>query len=90
MNRRARWQEVLDAEVRRWSAMPYQDLVSALHKTEAYEVERDGNKYQVEISLLEDTEHYLHVAITVDDGSLPASIVPASRTFRRDKPPPGR
>ena len=86
MNRRERWQQVLDAEVRRWSAMPYQDLISALSETEVYEIERDGDKYQVEISLLEDTDRYLHVAITVDDGSLPASIVPARRTFRRDKP----
>lgn len=87
MSRRQRWKQVLDDEVQRWSAMPYQDLISALRETEVYEVERDDGKYQVEISILEDTERYLHVAVTVDDGSLPASIVPASRTFRRDKPP---
>lgn len=86
MRRRERWQQVLDAEVRRWSAMPYQELIAAVPETDVYEVERDGDKYQVEISILEDTERYVHVGITVDDGSLPASIVPASRTFVRDKP----
>ena len=30
MNRRQRWQEVLDAEMRRWSAMSYQELIAAL------------------------------------------------------------
>jgi len=86
MDRRQRWQHVLDAEVQRWSAMPYQELIAALNDTEVYEVERDGEKYQVEVSLLENTERHLHVAVTVDDGSLPASIVPACQSFKRDKP----
>jgi len=90
MNRRQRWQQVLDTEMQRWSAMPYQELIAALNDNEVYEIERDGEKYQVEVSILENTESYLHVSILVDDGSLPASIIPASRNFRRDKPPSPR
>jgi len=90
MNRRQRWQQVLDTEMQRWSAMPYQELIAALNDNEVYEIERDGEKYQVEVSILENTESYLHVSIAVDDGSLPASIIPASRNFRRDKPPSPR
>jgi hypothetical protein len=86
MDRRQRWQQALDTEIQRWSAMPYQELIAALPDIKVYEVERDGEKYQVEVSLLENTERYLHVAITVDDGSLPASIVPACQSFRREKP----
>ena len=87
MDRRQRWRQVLNAEVQRLSAMPYQELIAALDGVEVYEVERDGDKYQVEVSILENTERYLHVSVSVDDGSLPASIVPASRNFTRDKPP---
>ena len=87
MDRRQCWQQILDAEVQRLSTMPYQELIAALHDTEVYEVERDGGKYQVEVSILENTERYLQVSVSVDDGSLPASIVPASRNFTRDKPP---
>jgi len=31
--------------------------------------------------MLESTEEYFHVMVAVDDGSLPASIVPETRTF---------
>jgi len=35
----------------------------------------------VEVELLEDTELYIHVGISVDDGSLPASLWPAASSF---------
>ena len=47
----------------------------------AYEVVVDSKTYQVEVDLLEDTQAYLHVSVSVDDGTLPAAIVPASRSF---------
>jgi hypothetical protein len=40
----------------------------------------------VEVELFEDTATYIHVAIAVDDGSLPASLIPATATFRLEKP----
>src|ERR1700680_3412491 len=52
MNRKKKWQMVLDAEVQRWSAMSCEDLVSKLHELQAYEVEFDSNAYQVEGELL--------------------------------------
>jgi hypothetical protein len=38
------------------------------------------------VELLENTERYLHVMVSVDDGSLPASLWPSTRTFVREKP----
>lgn len=85
MNRRQEWQKVLDAEVQRWSAMSCEQLVSKLHDLQTYEVERDSKTYQVEVELLENTEKYLHVMVAVDDGGLPASLLPLTQTFLREK-----
>jgi hypothetical protein len=46
-----------------------------------YEVQFDSVTHQVEVEILEDTAAYVHVSIAVDDGSLPASIFPASDSF---------
>jgi hypothetical protein len=88
MSGREEWQKVVDSEVKRWSAMPCEQLVSELHEVQAYEVELDSKQYQIEVELLENTEKYLHVVDAVDDGSLPASISPLTHAFIRQKPPP--
>ena len=88
MSRRKEWQKVLDSEVKRWSAMSCGQLVSELHEVQAYEVELDSKQYQVEVELLENSEKYLQVMVAVDDGSLPASISPLTRTFICQKPLP--
>jgi hypothetical protein len=86
MKRREQWRPILDAEVHRWEAKSYNQLASDLAEEQAYEVEFEGKPYQVEVSLLENTDKYLHVVISVDDGSLPASFRPLSAGFIRDKP----
>src|SRR5258708_6379571 len=85
LHRRERQRPVLDAEVKRWSAKSYERLTSELAEEQVYEVEVNGNKYQVEVELLENTEKHLHVAVTVDDGSIPASFHPLSSSFIREK-----
>ena len=86
MNRRKEWQKVLDSEVKRWSAMPCEKLVSELREVQGYEVEFESKQYQVEVEILENTEKYLHVLVAVDDGSLPASISPLTYSFLCQKP----
>ena len=86
MNRREQWRKVLDFEVRRWVDAPYEELVSALRNQQAYEIEFESRKYQVEIEMLENTEQYIHVMVAVDDGHLPASILPVTHSFIRNKP----
>jgi hypothetical protein len=88
MSRREEWQKVLDSEVQRWAAMSCGQLVSKLHEVQAYEVELNSKQYQVEVELLENTENYLHVMVAVDDGSLPASLLPLTHTFTCPKPLP--
>ena len=86
MNRRWHWREVLDAEMRHWSALPYDQLMARLSNADVYEVKHDSRTYQVEIEVLENTENYVHVVLSVDDGSLPASIWPATDSFICIKP----
>jgi hypothetical protein len=89
MNRREQWRKVLDLEVQRWQVMTCDQLVSALQDSQAYEVDFESNQYQVEVELLENTEQYVHVMVAVDDGSLPASISPATDSFICNKPSSG-
>jgi hypothetical protein len=82
---REQWAPVLDAETKRWSAKSWAELVLELSDVRAYEVEVGSKRYQVEVELLENTPQYVHVAVAVDDGSLPASFRPLATTFLRYK-----
>lgn len=84
------WQPVLDAEIQRWSAKSWQQLVAEVAEVQHYEVEFNSRKYQVEVELLENTAQYVNVSVAVDDGTLPASILPLSRNFLsyKDNPDP--
>jgi hypothetical protein len=81
MSRRDEWRKVLDAELRRWSAKPADELIAELRDIQVYEVELDSKTYQVEIQVLQNTNEYVQVMVSVDDGSLPASISPATEIF---------
>jgi hypothetical protein len=85
---REQWQPVLDAEVKRWSEKSCEQLISELRESLDYEVEYAAKRYQVEVELLENTEKYIHVVVSVDDGSLPVSIWPLTYSFIRDKSGP--
>ncbi len=86
MGRRAEWRKVLDAETRCWSAKSAEQLEADLRSLQVYEIEFDSKKYQVEVQLLEDTPKYVHVLISVDDGSLPSSLAPLTESFIIEKP----
>jgi hypothetical protein len=73
--------KVLDSEVTRWSAMSCAELASALRDVQAYVVQFDSRDYQVEVELLENTDGYLHVLVSVDDGTFLGAISPRSHSF---------
>ena len=81
MTRREEWQNVLQAELKRWSSFSWDRVLTELRDRGEYEVATEFGHYQVEATLLEHTPEYLHVSIAVDDGSLPASLHPASESF---------
>ena len=86
MSCRDEWNLVLALECEQWEAKPWPQVLHDLADGNvAYEVIYDSKTYQVEADLLEDTPEYLHVSVAVDDGSLPESIRPASKSLIRRK-----
>jgi len=85
MSKRESWRKILDAEMRKWSGMSCDDLISQLRDLRAYQVEAGSKVYQIEVEMLENTDEYVHVMVAVDDGSLPASISPLTDSFIRRK-----
>lgn len=85
MKHREQWRPVLDAELERWQAKSCEQLVAELQGERVYEIEFAGGTHQVEVRILENTDSYLHVAVSVDDGSVPASVRPLSESFIRNK-----
>ncbi len=88
MKRRQQGRPVLDAEVKRWSEKSCGQLISELRESLDYEVEYAAKQYQVEVELLENTDKYVHVIVSVDDGSLPASIWPLTYSIIRSESDP--
>jgi hypothetical protein len=83
---REEWRPVLDAEMKRWSAMSCDELISALSDVHAHEIEVESKKYQIEVQLLENTDSYVHVGIAVDDGHFWRAMHPLSSSFICKKP----
>ena len=73
---------MLDAQVKRWSAMRCEQLLAELHDRQAYDVTFESGQYQVEVVLLEHTETYLHVLVAIDDGTFPALLRSCVMTAR--------
>ena len=52
-----------------------------------YEVEYKSKKYQVEVTILENSATYMHVAVAVDDGHFWRAIRPLASSFICKKHP---
>lgn len=83
--KRREWQPVLDREMAKWESEPVAKLREKLQDSPfVYAVTGPtGAEYQIEVEFLEDKPENVHVAISVDDGTLPASIMPAGGDFVR-------
>lgn len=78
-------QIILDNEVKRWSEMSASLLIAELVEIHNYELEAEGKRYQFEVEMLENTDEYVHVSVSVDDGRFPFSISPLSHFFTKNK-----
>ena len=78
-------QPILDAEAERWSKKSCGELVSELKEEQNYVAELESKEYQVEVTLLENTDSYVHVSVAISDGRLWSSIRPSSRSFIRER-----
>ena len=80
-NKKEEWKAVLSAELDRWRLMTKDQLLAELEDVKAYVVFCDNKEYQVEVAILENTDNYVRVAVSVDDGTIPASFHPLSDSF---------
>ena len=71
--------------MKRWSAMSCNQPISALSDEQVYEIEFESKTLQVEVGLLENTESYIHVIISVDDGHWLRAMHPLSSSFICEK-----
>lgn len=83
---KAELQILLDAEVAELSRKPYARLVEELSDTLAYERGSEAGYHQFELQMVEHEPEYVHVIVSVDDGSFWRSFAPLCRSFivRRD------
>lgn len=71
----------LDREVGTWCQKDYPTLLKELRDEVTYEGNEGQAKYQVEIQLIERESDYLHVMVSVDDGSFWRSCKPLTHSF---------
>ncbi len=75
-------QSLLDAEIRAWSAKPLRSIIDALQSGEVnYERQNASGAFQFAVTLLESKPDLVHIAISVDDGSLRRSLIPLTSSF---------
>jgi hypothetical protein len=84
-SRREGMERVLNAESERWSSMSVEQVIAELRESQNYQVTVDAQIYQFEVDLLENTDKYVHVAVSVDDGRFLSSINPLTKGFIKQK-----
>ena len=72
---------MLDAEVDELSRRSYARLVDKLSDILAYERGDGASCHQFEVQMIEHEPDYVHVLVSIDDGSFLRSVSPLSRSF---------
>jgi hypothetical protein len=81
MRKRDKLREILAAEISRWSAMPYDELILQLQGECVYQVESESTQFHLDVQVLENTDEYVHVMVGIHDGSFWGFISPLSDSF---------
>ncbi len=80
MNKK-RLRDLLDAETDSWSKKSYSRLIDELDDVIAYTRGDGADFHQFEIEMIEHEPEYVHVMVSIDDGSLVRSFSPLTRGF---------
>ena len=70
MSKRESWRKILDSETHTWSTKSCDELVSELTEERLYRIESGSEHFQVSVQMLENTDEYVQVMVSVHDGSL--------------------
>ncbi|NNE23262.1 MAG: hypothetical protein HKN11_11700 [Rhizobiales bacterium] len=80
MNKK-RLQDLLDAETNGWSRKSIDSLVKELTDVVSYGRGSEDDFHQFEVQMIEQEPDYVHVIVSIDDGSFLKSFAPLTRGF---------
>ena len=70
---------VLQEEAQRWASKSYDELIT--QPDTIYTVRRGDVEYQVDVQVIERKPDYVHVMVSVLDGTLRTFILPPTKTI---------
>ena len=76
-----RLQDLLDAETSDWSQKSFASLAEELTDVVAYQRGNEADYHQFEVQMIEHEPDYVHVIVSIDDGSFLKSFAPLTRGF---------
>ena len=80
MNKK-RLQNLLDAETSKWWQKPFAKLIDELTDVATYARGSEADFHQFEVQMIEHEPDYVHVLVSIDDGSLGRFCAPLTRSF---------
>jgi hypothetical protein len=77
----AQLRELLSKETLAWAEQEPADIVAELAKPQVYRRGTGDTWHEIEVSLLEATNEYIHVKTSIHDGGLVWSLAPITSSF---------
>ena len=77
----AQMRELLSQETLAWAERLSADIVAELAKPQTYRRGTGDTWHEIEVTLLEATDDYIHVTTSIHDGSLVWALKPISSSF---------
>jgi hypothetical protein len=74
-------QSLLDREIEEWSSKSFTKLIEELADVVSYQRGSKSDFHQFEVQMIEQEPEYLHILVSVDDGSFRKFVAPLSRGF---------
>ena len=74
-------ESLLDREIEEWSSKSFTKLTEELADVVAYQRGDKTGFHQFEVQMIEQEPEYLHILVSVDDGSFRRSLAPLTRGF---------
>ncbi len=77
----AQLRELLSQETLAWAERSPADIVAELAKPQTYRRGTGDTRHEIEVTLLEATDDYIHVQTSISDGSLVWALTPITSSF---------
>ena len=77
----AQLRELLSQETLAWAEKSPADIVAELAKPQTYRRGAGDTRHEIEVTLLEATDDYIHVKTSINDGSLVWALTPITSSF---------